>query len=143
MYFIINYIQPKRGLGNVNDVINKTNLLHNAPNSWNILFFQKSQFLKNLFILFIYFWLGQVFVAACRLSLVAAAPEATLRCSCTGLSLRWLLPLQSTGSRHTGFSSCGAQTQQFWLAGSRAQAQQLWHTGPAAPRHVGSSRTRA
>ena len=32
--------------------------------------------------------------------------------------------------------------QQLWLAGSRAQAQQLWCTGLAAPRHMGSSRTR-
>ena len=31
----------------------------------------------------------------------------------------------------------------MWLAGSRAQAQELWHTGLAAPRHVGSSWTRA
>ena len=46
-------------------------------------------------------------------------------------SERWLLSLQSTGSRRTGFSSCGA-----W-------AQSLWHTGLVAPRHVGSSRTRA
>ena len=52
------------------------------------------------------------------------------------------LLLQSTGSRRTGFSSCGAWAQQLWLAGSRAQAQQLWHMGLAAPRHVGSSRTR-
>ena len=35
------------------------------------------------------------------------------------------------------------QAQQLWLAGSRAQAQQLWRTGLAAPRHVGSSWTRA
>ena len=33
--------------------------------------------------------------------------------------------------------------QQLWLAGSRAQAQQLWRTGLGTPRHVGSSRTRA
>ena len=33
--------------------------------------------------------------------------------------------------------------QQLWLVGSRVQAQQLWCTGLAAPRHVGSSRTRA
>ena len=26
---------------------------------------------------------------------------------CVGLSLRWLLLFQSTGSRHAGFSSCG------------------------------------
>ena len=34
------------------------------------------------------------------------------------------------------FSCCGAQAPD-------AQAQQLWLTGPAAPRHVGSSQTRA
>ena len=50
---------------------------------------------------------------------------ATLHC----FSLWWLL-LVSTGSRCTGFSSWGAQPQQ------------LWHTGLAAPWHVGSSRTR-
>ena len=67
---------------------------------------------------------------------------ATLCCSmrasyCGGFSL------QSTDSRHTGFSSCGSWAQQLWLTGSRAQAQQLWHTGLVAPQHVGSSRTRA
>ena len=35
-----------------------------------------------------------------------------------------------------GLSCCGAQAPD-------AQAQQLWRTGPAAPRHVGSSQTRA
>ena len=33
--------------------------------------------------------------------------------------------------------------QQLWLAGSRVQAQQLSRTGLVAPRHVGSSPTRA
>ena len=28
---------------------------------------------------------------------------------CAGFSLQWLLLLQSTGSRHTGFGSCGSQ----------------------------------
>ena len=51
--------------------------------------------------LFIYFWLRWVFVAARRLSLVAASRGySSLRCA--GFSLRWLLLLQSTGSRHTG-----------------------------------------
>ena len=50
---------------------------------------------------------------------------------CAGFSLRWLLLLQSTGSRHAGFSSCGTRTQQ------------LWPEGLFAPRHVGSSQTRA
>ena len=62
---------------------------------------------------------------------------------CTGFSLPWLLLLQSTDSRRTGFSNCGSQAQQFWLVGSRAQAQQLWHTGLVASQHVGSSQTRA
>ena len=39
-------------------------------------------------------------------------------------------------SHHRGLSRCGAQAPD-------AQAQQLWLTGPAAPRHVGSSQARA
>ena len=39
-------------------------------------------------------------------------------------------------SHYRGLSCCGAQAPD-------AQAQQLWLTGPVAPRHVGSSRTRA
>ena len=39
-------------------------------------------------------------------------------------------------SHHRGPSRCRAQAPD-------AQAQQLWPTGPAAPRHVGSSQTRA
>ena len=31
----------------------------------------------------------------------------------------------------------------YWLTGSRIQAQSLWHMGLVAPRHVGSSQTRA
>ena len=57
-------------------------------------------FFFNLFILF-YFWLCWVFVAVHGLSLVAASRGySSLRC--TGFSLRWLLLLQSTGSRRTG-----------------------------------------
>ena len=39
-------------------------------------------------------------------------------------------------SHYRGLSRCGAQAPE-------AQAQQLWLTGPVAPRHVGSSQTRA
>ena len=96
----------------------------------------------NLFFKFIYFWLHWVFVTVCRLSLVVASGGcSSLRCA--GFSLRWLLLLQITGSRHGGFSSCGTRGQQLWLVGSRTQAQQLWRTGLVAPWHVGSSRTRA
>ena len=40
-------------------------------------------------------------------------------------------------------SCCSTWAQQLWIAGSRAQAQQLWGTGSVAPRHMGSSRSRA
>ena len=90
-------------------------------------FFFFNNFLK---ILFIYFWLHQVFIAARRLSLaVASGGYSSLWCA--GFSLRWLLLLQSTGSRLVGFSSCST-----W-------AQWLWRTGLVALRHVGSSWTRA
>ena len=96
-----------------------------------------SFFLFNLFI-----WLHWVFVAVRRFSLVAVSGGYSLL-RCVGFSLQWLLLLWSTGSRHAGFSRCGSRAQQLWFAGSRAQAQQLWHTGLVAPRHVGSSWTRA
>ena len=86
----------------------------------------------------IYLWLRWVFVAARGLSLVAASGGYSLL-RCTGFSLRWLLLLRSTGSRPAGFSSCGMQAQQLWLAGSRVQSQQLWYTSLVAPRHAGSS----
>ena len=70
---------------------------------------------ENLFYVFmyvcIYLWLCWVFAASCRLSLVAARRGYSLLW-CVGFSLRWLLLLQSTGSRRAGFSSCGTGT---WL----------------------------
>ena len=54
---------------------------------------------------FTYFWLCWVFVALCRLSLVAASMGYS-SLQCAGFSLRWPLLLGSMGSRHTGFSSC-------------------------------------
>ena len=71
--------------------------------------------------IYFYFWLRWVFVAVRRLSLVAASGGYS-SLQCTGFSLRWLLLLQSMGSRHVGFSSCGMWAQQLWLTGSRAQA---------------------
>ena len=60
------------------------------------------RFLKNRF----YLWPSWVFVAARGLSLVAENGGYSLLC--VGFSW-WLLSLRSTGSRHAGFSSCGAQ----------------------------------
>ena len=58
------------------------------------------------FNLFIYFWLHWVFVTVRRLSLVVVSGGYSLL-RCMGFSLRWLLLLQSMGSRCAGFSSCG------------------------------------
>ena len=78
-------------------------------------------FLNKFIYLCIYFWLRWVFVAARGLSLVAVSGGySSLRCA--GFSLWWLLLLQSTGSRHVGFSSCGSWALERRLSscGSRA-----------------------
>ena len=56
---------------------------------------------------------------------------------CSGFSCR---RAQALGC--TGFSACGTWARWLWLPGFRAQAQHLWHTGLAAPWHVGSSQIR-
>ena len=66
-------------------------------------------FFLNIY-LFIYLWLHWVFVAAHGLSLVAASGGYSLL-QCMGFSLWWLLLLQSTGSRHAGFSNCSVWAQ--------------------------------
>ena len=69
-----------------------------------------STFYFLFFLKFIYLWLHRVFVAAHGLSLVVASGGySSLRC--VGFSLRWLLLLQSTGSRHAGFSNCGTRAR--------------------------------
>ena len=73
-------------------------------------------------------WLHWVFVAARGLSLVAASGGySSLRC--VGFSLRWLLLLQSTGSRHAGFSSCGTR---LGSCGSQALELRLSSCGTRA-----------
>ena len=72
----------------------------------------------NLFVCFkfIYFWLCWVFVAVSGISLVAVSGGySSLRFA--GFSLQWLLLLQSTGSRHMGFSSCGAWASEVVACG--------------------------
>ena len=81
------------------------------------------------FYLFIYlFWLRWVFVAAHGLSLVAVSGGYS-SLWCVGFSLRWLLSLQSTGSRRKVFSSCGTQ---FSSCGSRALERRLGSCGTRA-----------
>ena len=77
-----------------------------AKNRQNFLFF-KDLFIYSFYILFLLHW---VFVAVRGLSLIVASGGYS-SLWCTGLSLRWLLLLRSTGSRCTGFSSCGTRAQ--------------------------------
>ena len=62
------------------------------------------------FILFIYFWLCWVFIAVCGLSLVVVSGGYS-SLQYVGSSVLWLLLLQSMGSKHVGFSSCGTWAQ--------------------------------
>ena len=57
----------------------------------------------------------------CTLALFAASGGYTLL-QCTGFSLQWLLLLQSMGSRHAGFSSCGSWALERRLSSCGAQA---------------------
>ena len=91
---------------------------------------------------FFVFYLAALGLCCCAQALSSCGSGGHSWLQCAGSSLRWPLPFQSTGSRHTGFSSCGTWAQQLWLAGSRAQAEQVWCAGPAAPRHMGSSQSR-
>ena len=70
---------------------------------------------------FIHLWLRWVFLAARGLSL-AAASGGYSSLWCAGFSLRWLLLLQSTGSRREGFSSCGSWALERKLSSCGAQA---------------------
>ena len=79
--------------------------------------------LEGIIYLFIYLFLAVLGLRCCvRLSLVAAS-RGYSSLQCEGFSLWWLLLLRSTGSRRTGFSSCGTRAQYLWLVGSRVQAQ--------------------
>ena len=91
---------------------------------------QNSQ--NHFYFLFICFWLHWVFVAAHRLSLVAAHGLSLVTASggyssfrCAGFSLWWLLLLPSTGSRRTGFSSCGSWALEHRLSNCGTRAQLL------------------
>ena len=88
----------------------------------NLLFF--FYFWLHTVFVFFSFWLLLVFVAALGLSLVEVSRGHSLL-QCTGFSLRWLLLLRSTGSRHTGFSSCGSWALEHRLSSCGARASPL------------------
>ena len=81
-------------------------------------------FKKNLFI---YFWLRWVLVAVRGLSLVVVSRGYSLL-RCTGFSLRWLLLLQSMGSRCTGsvVVACGLSSCGSWALECRLSSCGAW-----------------
>ena len=83
-----------------------------------------SFFLK--FIYFIYYLFLAVLGLRCYhgLSLVAVSGGYS-SLWCTGFSLRWLLLLESTGSRCANFSSCGSQALERRRSSCGARAQLL------------------
>ena len=72
------------------------------------------------FVYLVYFCLCWVFIAARRLSLAVLSRAYSL-------------------SRCSAQASCGGWLPLLWSTGSRAQPQQLWGTGLAAPRYVGGA----
>ena len=92
-------------------------------------------FLNRILKIFIYFWLHWVFVAACGL-FSSCIEWGLLFIAVCGL----LIAVASLAVEHR-LQVCGLW--QLWLAGSRAQAQQLWCMDLVALQHVESSWTRA
>ena len=75
--------------------------------------------------LFIYLFLAMLGLHCfVRLFLVVMSRDYSLFW-CVGFSLWWLLLLQSTGSRHTGFSSCVSQALERGLGFCGTQTQLL------------------
>ena len=81
------------------------------------------------FFKFIYLFIYYLFLAVLGLRLLR---EGFLQLRRAGATLH----RGARASHYHGLSCCGAQAPD-------AQAQQLWLTGPVAPRHVGSPQTRA
>ena len=65
-------------------------------------------FLKNKFI---YLFLAALGLCCCTCAFSTCGERRLLFLWYACFSLRWLILLQSTGSRHAGFGSCGAQAQ--------------------------------
>ena len=118
--------------------INLSNNLQNQESffSFTKTRYQSSEYHFKFIYLFILFILAALGLRCCVRASSSCGEQGLLFVAVCGL----LIAVASLVVEH-GLLTHGPQ--QLWLAGSRAQAQQLWHTGLAAPRHVGSSRTRA
>ena len=95
------------------------------PENWAHSEWNDSSRVESLFKFHIYLFLFlSVLGLRCCTQVFSSCSKWGLRCSCEAIVSR----------------ACGLQ--ELRLPGSRAQAQQLWLTDPAAPRHVRSSPTR-
>ena len=99
--------------------------------------FSRKPFFKffKFYFLFIYF-LAALGLRCCTRAFSSCSERGLLFVAVRGL----LIAVASLVAEH-GLQARGLQ--QLWLTGCRAQSQQLWLTGLVAPRHVGSSQTRA
>ena len=85
-----------------------------------------AHFLSSCYLFIVYFWSFWVFVAVCRLSLVAVSGNYSSSLQYTDFSLWGLLLLRSMDSRLKGFSSCGALDSlphSMWDLGSQTRDQ--------------------
>ena len=105
-----------------------SNLLHSGSFLQLFFFFFKEIAWLYLFISNIYLFI-YLFLALLGLRFCARALSSWWQAGAT-------LHRGARASHHRGLPCCGAQAPD-------AQAQQLWLTGSAAPRHAGSSQTRA
>ena len=87
----------------------------------------------------VFFWF--VFLAALGLCCCMQAPSSCGEQGPLFAAVRGPLIVVASPVAEHGFQV--RRPQRLWLAGSRAQAQQLWHTGLVALQHVGSFRTTA
>lgn len=85
-------------------------------------------------VIFFFFWLHWVFVAACR---SGGLPSLL----CTSFSWWWLLVV-STGSRCPGLRSCSTWAQHCGVHAPELRLLLSWHLGLVAPLPADTSQTR-
>ena len=93
----------------------------------------QEHFLKNIYL---FLFLAALGLRCCVLAFSSCGKWRLLFVVVCGL----LVEVASLVAEHRLWAH---RLQQLWFAGSRVQAQQLWHTGLVAPWHVGSSQSRA
>ena len=111
----------------IHSIYNSLHLL--TPNSQSIPFNPSPLATTSLFFFF-NFYLFYLFLAAlglrcCTQAFSSCSKRGYSLLRCAGLSLQWLLLLQSMGSRCAGFSSCGSRALEHRLSSCGAWAQLL------------------